>query len=50
VLSKGLDIAITATSALTFSNLIALPNVVARTGYVDANNTLEIVLKVRNAA
>ena len=50
VLSAGLTTAITATSALTFSNLIALPNVTARTGYVDANNMLEIVIKVRNAA
>jgi hypothetical protein len=50
VLSSGLTTAITATSVLTFSNLIALPNVTARTGYVDANNMLEIVIKVRNAA
>jgi hypothetical protein len=50
VLSSGLTTAITATSVLTFSNLIALPNVVARTGYVDANNMLEIAIKVRNAA
>lgn len=50
VLSSGLTIAITATSVLTFSNLITLPNVIARTGYVDANNMLEIVIKVRNAA
>jgi hypothetical protein len=37
-------------NVLTFSNLVALPNVVARTGYVDANNMLEITIKVRNAA
>jgi hypothetical protein len=35
---------------LTFSNLVALPNVVARTGDVDANNMFEITIKVRNAA
>jgi hypothetical protein len=50
VLSNGLTTAITATSVLTFSNLVALPNVVARTGFVDANNMLEITIKVRNAA
>ena len=50
VLSAALTTAITATTPLTFSNLVALPNVAARTGYVDSNNTLEIVLKVRNAA
>ncbi len=37
-------------SLLTFSNLFACPNVVARTGYVDANSMLEITLKVRQAA
>lgn len=37
-------------SDLTFSNLVALPNVVARTGYVDSNSMLEITIKVRNAA
>ena len=35
---------------LTFSNLVALPSVVARTGFVDANNLLEITIKVRQAA
>ena len=50
VLSNALPVAITATSVLTFSNLIALPNVVARTGNVDANSLLEITIKVRNAA
>ena len=50
VISSGLEIAITATTVLTFSNLIALPNVVARTSYLDANNMLEIAIKVRNAA
>jgi hypothetical protein len=37
-------------SVLTFSNLFALPGVVARTGYVDANSMLEITLKTRVAA
>jgi hypothetical protein len=50
VLSQGLPTAITATSVLTFSNLFALPSVVARTGYVDANNILEVTIKTRNAA
>ena len=50
VLSNGLTVATTATTVFTFSNLVALPNVVARTGLVDANNVLEITLKNRNAA
>ena len=50
VLSNGLTTAITATSVLTFSNLIALPNTVARTGFLDANSVMEITLKIRNAA
>jgi hypothetical protein len=50
VLSNALTTAITATSPLTFSNLVALPNVVARTGNLDSNNVLEITIKVRNAA
>ena len=50
VISQGLTTAITATSVLTFSNLVALKDVVARTGYVDANNMLEITLKTRVAA
>jgi hypothetical protein len=50
VLSQALTTAITATSPLTFSNLVALPNMVARTGYVDSNNVLEITIKIRNAA
>lgn len=37
-------------SVLTFSNLVALPNTVARTGYVDVNGICEITIKVRNAA
>lgn len=50
VISQALSTAITATSVLTFSNLVALPNVVARTGALDSNNILEITIKVRNAA
>jgi hypothetical protein len=37
-------------SILTFSNLVALPGVVARSGYLDANNMLEITIKSRPAA
>lgn len=37
-------------SVLTFSNLVALPGVVARTGFLDANNMLEITIRERNAA
>lgn len=37
-------------SVLAFSNLVALPGVVARTGYVDSNGLLEITLKNRVAA
>lgn len=37
-------------SSVTFSNLVALPSVVARTGNLDANNILEITIKNRNAA
>jgi len=50
VLSQGLPTAITATSVLTFSNLVALPRTVLRTGYVDANSVVEIAIKERNAA
>ena len=50
VLSTALPVAITATSVLTFSNLVALPNTVVRTGNLDTNNILEITLKSRNAA
>jgi len=50
VLSQAITTALTSTSPLTFSNLAALPNVVARTGFVDANNVLEITIKVRDAA
>lgn len=50
VLSSGLTVATTATSVFTFSNLVALPNVVARTGNLDTNNILEITIKNRNVA
>ncbi len=50
VLSQAITTALTSTSPLTFSNLAALPNVVARTGFVDVNNVLEITIKVRDAA
>ncbi len=50
VISAGLTTAITATSVLTFSNLVALPYTVARTGYLDANNILEITIMQRAAA
>ena len=50
VLSQAITTALTNTSPLTFSNLVALPNVVTRTGYVDANNMVEITIKNRNAA
>jgi hypothetical protein len=50
VLSQAVTQAILSGTPVTFSNLVALPNVVARTGYVDANNMLEITIKVRNAA
>ena len=50
VLSQAITTALTSTSPLTFSNLAALPNVVARTGFIDANNMLEITIKVRDAA
>jgi hypothetical protein len=49
-LSKALTLDVIAGQAITFSNLIALPNVVARTGFVDANSILEVTIKVRNAA
>jgi hypothetical protein len=50
VLSNALTAALTNTSPLTFSNLVALPGVVLRTGYVDANGAAEITLKARDAA
>jgi len=49
-LSKALILDVIAGQAVTFSNLVALPTVVARTGYVDANSILEGTIKVRQAA
>lgn len=50
-LSKAATATFATTGAvLTFSNLVALPSVVARTGFVDANNMLEITIKQRQAA
>lgn len=49
-----LSIATTAalsTTPVTFSNLVALPNTVFRTGYLDANTSVaEITIKIRNVA
>ncbi len=50
VLNKATTAIIPAGTPITFSNLVALPNVVARTGHLDTNNILEITIKVRNAA
>ena len=50
VLSQAITTALTTTSPLTFSNLVALPHVVARTGFVDANSMFEATIKTRNAA
>ena len=50
VLSQALTTAITTTSVLTFSNLVALQDTVARTGNLDTNNVLEITIKNRHAA
>jgi hypothetical protein len=50
VLNQATNAIIPAGSPVTFSNLVALPNVVARTGNLDASNILEITIKVRNAA
>jgi hypothetical protein len=50
VLSNALTQTVTAGTPITFSNLVALPNVVAHTGFLDSNNILEITIKVRNAA
>ncbi len=50
VLSQNTTAIIPAGTPVTFSNLVALPNVVARTGHVDGNNIFEITIKVRNAA
>ncbi len=50
VLNQNTNAIIPAGTPVTFSNLVALPNVVARTGNLDSNNILEITIKVRNAA
>lgn len=50
VLSKPTTIALAAGTPITFSNLVALPGVVARTGNLDTNNILEITIKNRVAA
>ena len=50
VLSAANVQTITAGSPIVFSNLIALPRVVVRTGLVDANGVCEITIKERNAA
>jgi hypothetical protein len=48
-LSLATTAALSATPVV-FSNVVALPNCVFRTGFVDANNKVEITLKIRNAA
>jgi len=50
VLSQALTTAITATSPLTFSNLVTLPSVALRTGVVDVNSVFEATVKIRNVA
>jgi hypothetical protein len=50
VLSQAITTALTSTSPLTFSNLVALDSVVLRTGYVDTNSMVEITIKNRKAA
>jgi hypothetical protein len=50
VISQPTTAAIAAGTPITLSNLVALPNVVARTGSLDVNNILEITFKNRNAA
>jgi hypothetical protein len=49
VLSQNLTQA-TSGALVTFSNLVALPSVVARTGVVDTNSVCEVTIKNRNAA
>lgn len=49
-LNKNLTSALVAGNLMTISNLVLLPNAVARTGYVDVNSMLEVTLKIRNAA
>lgn len=50
VLNQNTTAIIAAGTPITLSNLVSLPGVVARTGYVDANSMLEITLKNRVAA
>jgi hypothetical protein len=50
VLNQNTTAIIPGGTPITLSNLVALPNVVARTGHLDSNNILEITIKVRNAA
>ncbi len=50
VLSLPTTQALAAGTPVSISNLVALPNVVARTGNLDGNNILEITIKVRHAA
>ncbi len=50
VLNQNTTAIIPAGTPITFSNLVALPNTVVRTGNVDSNNILEITIKNRNAA
>lgn len=49
-LNTNLTAALVSGNLMTLSNLVALHDVVARTGFVDANNLLEITIKVRQAA
>lgn len=50
VLNQATTAIIPAGTPVTFSNLFACPDTVARTGYVDANSMLEITIKNRHAA
>lgn len=50
VLNQATNAIIPAGTPVTFSNLVALPGVVARTGNLDVNNILEITIKNRLAA
>lgn len=50
VLNQNTTAIIPAGTPITFSNLVALPGVVARTGNLDSNGILEITIKNRVAA
>ncbi len=50
VISSALNQTLTAGSPIVFSNLVPLNGVTVTTGVVDANNTVEITLKLRNIA